>query len=221
MRPGDPALFPVRPGDTGIDVTIVSHGYHSGLALRRDDLMRAAEVKELPALQEVLGRFKAYEYLEFGWGDDGFYHRVRTVSDLQWTEAARALLMPNNPSVMHVVGLMETPRSVFPKAEIVVIAVSEPGFAKLAYALNASFACDEDEGGKSHTVELGAGLYGPSLFYKATGHFNLLHVCNHWVAHLLEAAGVPTNPVLATLPQGLFYDLALRAGSRELPSAGR
>jgi hypothetical protein len=36
-------------------------------------------------------------------------------------------------------------------------------------------------------------------------------VCNHWIAGLLDAAGVPTSPVLATLPYGLILDLRWRS----------
>src|SRR3712207_8668119 len=40
-------------------------------------------------------------------------------------------------------------------------------------------------------VELGPGLYGPSLFFRADGAFHLLSVCNHWTARLLHEAGLP------------------------------
>ena len=63
-----------------------------------------------------------------------------------------------------------------------------------------------------HPVELGVGIYGPSLFYRARGEFSILNVCNHWVARLLDAAGVPTPPLLDTLPLGLTLDLRWRAG---------
>ena len=61
--------------------------------------------------------------------------------------------------------------------------------------------------------ELGRGLYGPSLFFRATGTFHLFNLCNHWAAGMLDAAGVPTTPVLDTLTQGLFLDLRWRAGA--------
>jgi len=64
---------------------------------------------------------------------------------------------------------------------------------------------------------LGQGLYGPSLFYRGVGGFHVFNVCNHWVARLLSAAGLPTAPVLATLPPGLFLDLKWRAGLVPLP----
>jgi len=64
---------------------------------------------------------------------------------------------------------------------------------------------------------LGPGLYGPSLFYRSVEKFYAFNVCNHWVARLLSAAGLPTAPVLATLPQGLFFDLKWRVGLVTLP----
>nr|WP_244627004.1 DUF2459 domain-containing protein [Microvirga tunisiensis] len=40
----------------------------------------------------------------------------------------------------------------------------------------------------------------------------MFHVCNHWVADLLDAAGIRTTPGLAILPAGLLADLAWRSG---------
>jgi hypothetical protein len=68
--------------------------------------------------------------------------------------------------------------------------------------------------------ELGPGLYGTSLFFRANGTFHLFHVCNHWIADLLDAAGVPTAPLLATLPSGLLLDLKWRSGLVRLPLDG-
>jgi len=44
-------------------------------------------------------------------------------------------------------------------------------------------------------------------------------VCNHWVADLLDAAGVPTAPILATLPSGLLLDLKWRSNLVPLPQS--
>jgi hypothetical protein len=67
--------------------------------------------------------------------------------------------------------------------------------------------------------DAGKGLYGPSLFYPAVGRFSILRVCNHWIADLLDAAGLPTTPLLATLSPGLMLDLRWRAGLRPLRAA--
>jgi uncharacterized protein (TIGR02117 family) len=213
MRPSDPALFPGRSEEASIPIFVVSHGYHSGLVLPLTDLLHEAQLQRLRVLEEVLQRFSIFEYLELGWGDDGFYHNVRTAADLRAGEALRALFLPGNKSVVHVVGLYNGPRETFPFADIVSISLTQPGFSRLVLKLDQSFASED----KVHAEDLGVGLYGPSEFYKANGNFNLFNVCNHWVARLLAAAGVPTNPLLSTLPKGLFWDLVWRAHAIALP----
>jgi uncharacterized protein (TIGR02117 family) len=206
-RTSDPALWPAT-GRT-IDVFIVSHGYHAGVVLPREVLAEQASRHGHAALAELATRFQAFPWIEIGWGDEGFYREVPTVAALNMQLAFRALFRPGNLSVLHVVGLQRGPELVFPSAEIVRIGIGEAGLARLLARVDATFARGVD--GRL-AADLGKGLYGPSLFYRAVGTFNILNVCNHWVAGLLDAAGLPTAPVLATLPSGLFLDLRWRAG---------
>jgi uncharacterized protein (TIGR02117 family) len=209
LRRGDPALYPAAPGAPSIEVSVVSHGYHAGLVVARDALVRTAREGGLAALGEVAERFAAFPLLEIGWGDAGFYRGVPTLADLRVVEGLRALLLPGNESVLHVVGLRAPARDSFPVADILALELGREGFAKLAREIDATLARERDA-----VVELGPGLYGPSAFYRAVGAFHLGNVCNHWIARLLDAAGVPTHPVLATLPQGLLLDLSWRAGAQ-------
>jgi uncharacterized protein (TIGR02117 family) len=211
MRPGDARLYPVPVGEPRTDVFVVSHGYHAGIALPRARVADVSGARGYKALSAVASRFGPYEWLEIGWGDEGFYTSVPTMGSLTVLMAARALLRPGNPSVLHVVGLLDHPRMEFPDSEIVPVALSEAGFVLLLKRLEASYAPGPQE--------LGHGLYGPSLFYRAVGTFHLFRVCNHWLADLLDAAGVPTAPVPATLPGGLMLDLRWRSGVRPLPLA--
>ena len=59
--------------------------------------------------------------------------------------------------------------------------------------------------------EMGQGLYGPSLFFRANGAFSLLNLCNHWTARMLAAAGLPAWPVPATLAPGLMWTVRRQA----------
>jgi uncharacterized protein (TIGR02117 family) len=206
-RSGDPALWPSAPGEPRVEIFVVSHGYHSGLVLPRQTLAQAAGGDA--ALAAVSQRFAGFHWLEIGWGDEGFYRHVPDAASLTVGLAIRALLRPGNPSVVHVVGLPGHPRETFPHADLVRIELSSHGWARMLDRLEASFNKGE---GAATPEPLGPGLYGPSLFYRATGAFHVFNVCNHWVARLLSAAGVPTAPVLATLPSGLFLDLQWRAG---------
>jgi hypothetical protein len=127
--------------------------------------------------------------------------------------AIRALFRPGNPSVLHVVGVNGDPRAVFANSDLVRVHISDAGFARLTDMLDATFARRK---GSFMPEELGPGLYGMSLFFRANGAFHLFNVCNHWIANLLAAAGVPTAPVLATLPFGLLLDLEWRSGLARL-----
>jgi uncharacterized protein (TIGR02117 family) len=210
LRSGDRRLYPVPAGEPTITVFVVSHGYHAGIVLPRAALGETASGRGHAALIAVSERFIAYPFLEIGWGDEGFYRSVPTLSALTIPMAARALFHPGNPSVLHVVGVACPPRDAFPSADIIALDLSPEGFGRMLAQIEKTFASD----GGIAADDLGPGLYGPSRFYRATGTFNIFRVCNHWLVDLLAAAGVPTAPVPATLPPGLFLDLEWRSGLR-------
>ncbi len=217
LRSGDRALYPAPADEPTVRVFVVSHGYHAGIALPRGTLAEVASRRGYPALVAVSTRFAAYSFLEMGWGDEEFYRSVPTVASLTVSMAARALLLPGNLSVLHVVGLSYPPRAAFPLADIIALDLSADGFDRMLGRIEATFA----PAAGAPVEDAGAGLYGPSRFYRARGTFNLFHVCNHWLADLLDAAGVPTAPVLATLPPGLFLDLEWRSGLQPLARAAQ
>ena len=76
----------------------------------------------LVAASEVASRFAAYPWIEVGWGDEEFYRSVPTAASVTARLAFRALF-ESNASVVHVVGLVAHPRTMFPHAEIVRISV--------------------------------------------------------------------------------------------------
>jgi uncharacterized protein (TIGR02117 family) len=207
-RSGDRSLWPPAPGVPRTEVFVVGHGYHAGIVVPRAALAEQASRRGLSALGYLATRFADFDRLEIGWGDERFYRAVPTAQSLTVALAVRALFRPGNPSVLHVVGVKDDPRAVFANSDVMRVDVGEPGFARLADMLDATFARGQ---GRFVPEELGPGLYGTSLFFRATGTFHLFRVCNHWIADLLDAAGVPTAPVLATLPAGLLLDLKWRS----------
>lgn len=211
---GDPKLWPASDPSTSTEIFVVSHGYHAGLALPTAKLALVAGRDGEGALISVAQRFASYPFIEIGWGDQGFYSQVPNIAALTWRQGLRALFWPGNPSVLHVVGLSDHPRKVFREAEVVAVPLSDQGFSHMSRAIEKSFTRD----GIAGTPQIiGPGLYGPSLFYRATGHFHLFNVCNHWLARMLSEAGLPTMPVLATLPSGLLLDLKWRSRLDAMP----
>ena len=88
------------------------------------------------------------------------------------------------------------------------IPLSSAGLAALRARTDRAFALGPD----------GAPLFVPvprdanEAFFKSGERFSAVHLCNHWTAELLNAAGLPTTPVVDTLPAGLALALRLRAG---------
>lgn len=204
--PGDAALYPAKPGSRTITVYVVSNGFHTGLAIPRSELVGAPGA----GLAAVTQRFDLYDFLEFGWGEEQFYRGTPNIAAFQWRLAMRALFWPNQ-TVVQVVGLAQPPPIVFAGASLVRIDLSTEGFARLAARLDDSFG----RGSDGSPIEIAPGLYGPSLFYRATGQTGLFNVCNNWIGRLLNAAGLPNQPLLSTSAGGLFADLRFRSGVKE------
>ena len=118
-RWGDPSLWPPAPGAPITEAFIVSHGYHAGIAVPRAALAEQASRRGLSALGYVATRFADFDWLEIGWGDEGFYRYVPTAESLTVALALRALFRPGNPSVLHVVGVKNDPRAMFANSEVV------------------------------------------------------------------------------------------------------
>jgi uncharacterized protein (TIGR02117 family) len=216
-NPGDPALWPPAPNTLTTKIHVVSHGYHTGIVVPRLAARDRASLQNNRAVYELTQRFAAYTWLEIGWGDEGFYRMVPDFASVTLAEATRALFRPGNSSVVHVVGLAQTPRVSFANSDIVRIELSQAGFGRVLDGIDASFARAKNG---AAIDDAGPGLYGPSRFYRGVGTFNIFNVCNHWVARLLSAAGLPTSPMLATMPQGLLLDLKVRAGLVPMPRTG-
>jgi len=154
-------------------VFVVSHGWHTGL------ILSAAPIQErMPALKQ---RFGNTLYIEFGWGDKGFYQAKEITSGL----TLRAIFWPTE-SVMHVVSVPEDVYAFFPASDIEKLFLSDSEFASLMLFIENSFYKD----GSGNLVELKNGLYGDSQFYKGVGDYYLMNTCNKWTAKGLKSAGM-------------------------------
>lgn len=155
---------------------IVNHGLHTGIVVKRNDL--------LDVVPSLTTDWDSGEYLEIGWGDEQFYQAPNATAGL----AIQAMLWPTG-SVLHMVGIPETPHRFFPKIEILEISVPQSGYKKLLEYIAKTFEQTSDD----NITRLGPGLYGNSHFYKATGSFHTFNTCNTWVAEAIETTGYPIS----------------------------
>ena len=160
-------------------IYVVSHGWHTGIVIARADLP-----DDWPGLQD----FARSDYLEFGWGDAGFYPAEE---GSVWL-ALKALFWPT-PSVLHVAGITGSVTAFFPKSKLVRIRLLESGFVRMQQFIRDTF-WPSDEG---RAIPVAPGLYGDGKFYQARGRFYFPKMCNYWTLSALREAGLPVIPLLA------------------------
>lgn len=168
---------PAVPMAGEVEIVVTSNGWHSGIAVARDDLP--------PAAVPEAADFPAAAWFEFGWGDAEYY----PAPDPSIGMALRAALQPS-PAVVHLIGLPDAPEAVFADREAVRLALSRPALSRLIAHIAASF----DRGGAPRAAPGPSGLYPFSRFYPATGRFHLFNNCNTWTARALAAAGLSMAP---------------------------
>ena len=189
-----PILKPPHPpmgNDTPVDVHVLSHGWHTGIAVRAEDLN--ARIPMLAA------RFPACKYLEIGWGDAGFYQAKKITLGI----TMRAVFLPT-PTVVHIVGFNDHPNSYFNGSEYVKITISHDNFTVLLDFIQSSFA----KGADGEPIPESQGIYGDSQFYTGAGSYYAYNTCNKWTAKALKSGGVEISPHLKLTSKSVMGVLA-------------
>ncbi len=198
-RPGDPELYPAKPGEPAVTLYLVNNGYHTNLAIPRERLASRTG----PSAQ-ALALLPNEPWVLAGFGDAAFY-RERGASLRRFGSALRAMFAPNNPSLIHLETLEAAPPELFPARHIAPVTLSERGFAELLEEMDESFKLKDGK-----PVDAGPGIERPaqSRFFEGSLAFSITRICNHWIGELLNEAGVPIRPVAATRPEGLMRDVS-------------
>ena len=152
------------PSAVAKPVYVVSHGWHVGLVLRRDDFT---------AVSPLAVSAPAGEYVEVGWGDGDFYPAPRGTLAL----ALRAAFHSRS-SVLQVVGFDGPVGEMFPRSKILAIDLTSAGLAALVRHIEATYALDAD----GRPIVVAPAQYGSGVFYLSRGHYRLVDNSNTWVA---------------------------------------
>ena len=204
-RPGDPALYPARPGQRVI-VHVLDNGFHTDIALPRAGL----EARGGP-LGEAVRALAPGDWVLVGWGDAVFYVEQGPVRE-RLADGARAFFRPGNPSVV-----MLSPTARDPALRVAgrqSLGLSPRGFDALAGRIEQSLAL---ENGRSRVAARRPG--DDAVFLAGRETFSVLHLCNHWSADVLNAGGVAVRPLQA-IRSAEVMGAARRASELDMRSSG-
>ena len=183
------------------EIYIVRHGWHTGFVVPAKRIQN-----QLPKLRK---RFGDIPYIEFGWGDKGFYQAKEITKGL----TLKAILWPTE-SVIHAVAVPVKADKFFANSIVETLCLSGREYSSLLRFISESFYKDE----YGRILELEDGIYGNSQFYKGAGNFYLMNTCNKWTAKGLKSAGIDISPTFKLTADSIMdyvkeYRQALTMGS--------
>jgi uncharacterized protein (TIGR02117 family) len=198
-RGGNPFLYPAKPGE-GVAVYVVDNGFHTNIAVPAGAIAARGG-----ALADAAAQTTSAPWVMIGWGDARFYEDQSPWQG-RLPDGARALL-GGRPTFVHLQGVAVQPDRAWTEGVHRLI-LSRAGLAALLARADRSLKRGRDGAPIMEDV-----AHPPAeAYFRSVEDFSLIHLCNHWTAELLDAAGAPTTPVLDTIPAGLWLDLKLRAG---------
>ncbi len=172
-------LYPEDEARRPVDIFLVSHGWHVGIAIE------SAAIEGLLPDHEKMPQA---QYLMFGWGDQRYY----TDTDAGFWLALRAAFLPTR-SVIHVVGIDMSIDRYFSSSDVIRIKISEGGAENFAQFVTDRFRRN-DAGSVVYATD---GLYTNSAFFKANEYYYLPKTSNTWTARALRQTGYPITPFYA------------------------
>ncbi len=181
--PGDAARWRAPPGEPGVELHLLDNGFHTDLAVPR----AALQSRDGPLAEAVRG-LPAGDWILIGWGDARFYVD-QSPMESRLPDGARAFFRPGNASVIMLDPAQRDPRSEFAEDGRRTFRLTPGGFEALAAHIEASLDLST---GAPRIAAARAG--DDARFFASREHFSIAHLCNHWTAGVLNAAGLPVRP---------------------------
>ena len=174
---------------SGIKIYVVSNSVHADIIVPKttDVVDWADRFSGIP----FQGPIADETHVAFGWGDRGFFLETPTWDDVEYSVAAKTLLLPTE-SCVHV--SFTKPESY---SDPVAVTISKGQYRNLVKFIEKSFKSDSN-GSPIHIA--GYAYSTTDAFFDAKGYYHLLNTCNSWVGRALNAASVKV-PWLSPMPK--------------------
>lgn len=176
-----------------VELHLYSNGFHSDIA---------APASIFPSEHTLRRLYPEAQSFLIGWGEEQFYY-----SDGADLWLGLDALIPPSPSVLHVAYDAEQASDYLGPQEDIAVPISREGAARFVAFIDRALVLDEH--GAAVVTRPGKWI-GRSSFLRSRGGFHLFHVCNHWMARALRAAGVDVNARTPWFASSLVSDLRRR-----------
>ena len=176
------APFPAT-GDEAVVVHLLDNGFHTDLAVPRAALASGGGV-----LARALEQTPPGDWILVGWGDARFFVDQSPIQS-RVPDGLRAFFARGNASVVMLDPYQGDPARLGQAERRRTLRLSPEGFSALRARLEDSLA---EPNGAPVLATTRAG--DDVRFFASTETFWVGHLCNHWTAGLLNAAGVPVRP---------------------------
>jgi uncharacterized protein (TIGR02117 family) len=172
-----------QPTANGIPIYVVSNGVHSDLVLPVREPRTATDwLQKLGGPTAKLAPYENYQYVGFGWGNEGFYLNSYGGQFPGLGTTLRAAL-PSS-TLVHVDFYRNAPQ---PGEKVVSLLISPDQYDRLTAYIEASWQPDS----LGRPLLLNAAGYTPDDFFlRARGHYHLLRTCNDWTNRGLRVSGL-------------------------------
>ena len=181
--PADSELA-LRPGEAAVEVHLLNNGFHTDLAVPR----AALEARTGP-LAEATRALAPGDWILIGWGDAKFYVDQSPMEG-RLLDGARAFFAPGNRSVIMLDPDPSDPRLRFEADQRNTLTLSPRALEQMLDHVEASL---ELTAGAARIAASRSG--DDARFYASHERFWIGHLCNHWTAGVLHAAGVAVRPL--------------------------
>jgi uncharacterized protein (TIGR02117 family) len=182
----------------GIDVFVVSNGFHTDLVVPTRNKATAIDWFAYINDSTFTKPYQDHQYVAFGWGDDGFFMESYDDQLPSFPTIVTALFVPS-PTLMHVTFY---PTPLQPSENVALMKLTNEQYKSLVYFIEASFKKDLD----SRFILKNAKGYGKDdYFFHAKGSYHLFNTCNDWTNTAIKWTGNKTASKAPFAASVMYY----------------
>jgi uncharacterized protein (TIGR02117 family) len=172
-----------RQTPDGIPIYIVSNGFHTDVVLPIQEAQTGTNWLQELHQPTLTTQFSRYQYVAFGWGNEGFYlgsmgHKF------PGPKAVLGAVFPSR-TLMHVDFYRGAPKA---GERVVPLRISAAQYQHLAAFVRNSFSAPDSLG--QYQLRLPKGYSSEDFFFCARGRYSALRTCNDWTNQALKGAGI-------------------------------